>query len=245
MADTRPDPPSAPAKEAHGHTHRDISSGGARAAVFGVSDGLVSNIAVILGVAGGNSGQGLVRLAGLAGLIGGAFSMAAGEYNSMRVQTELYQYELDKERHEIQRRPEAEQRELAALYRHRGLGADEADELSKAMMRDPEVALGVHAREELGIDPDSLGSAPQAALASFGAFAVGGLVPLVPWFFGGGTTAIAASIVLALVAAVAVGVATALFTGRSPLRTTLRQVVLCALPAAITFAIGNAIGVAV
>ena len=234
------------AREMHGtHTHRDVQGGGARAAVFGISDGLVSNVALLLGMAGATSGQTVVRLAGLAGLVGGAMSMAAGEYNSMRVQTELFERELEIERREIAHRPEAEQRELAAIYRERGLDADAADHLSREMMRDPEIALDVHAREELGIDPASLGSPAQAALASFVAFAVGALVPLLPWFFLGGSGAVVLSLVLALLAAVTVGATTAAFTRRPLTRTIVRQVVLTVAPAVVTFVIGNAVGIAV
>ena len=140
------------------HHHRDISGGGARAAVFGISDGLVSNVSLILGVAGASSSAGAVRLAGLAGLIGGAFSMAAGEYVSMRAQSELMERELDVERQAILSDPEDERRELAALYRARGIDADMAEELSSKMMRSPEIALETHAREELGYTPGETGS---------------------------------------------------------------------------------------
>lgn len=239
-------PPTPAPREMHGgHTHRDVQGGSARAAVFGVSDGLVSNVALILGMAGATSGQTVVRLAGLAGLIGGAMSMAAGEYNSMRVQTELFQRELEIERREIAHRPEAEQKELAAIYRERGLDAEAAEHLSRELMRNPEIALDVHAREELGIDPASLGSPSAAAMASFAAFGVGALVPLLPWFFLGGSGAVVLSLSLALLAAVTVGATTAAFTRRPWARTVIRQVVLTVAPAVITFVIGNAVGIAV
>src|SRR4051812_21629434 len=128
--------------------HRDIQGGAARAAIFGFSDGLVSNVSLILGVAGANPAPGIVRLAGLAGLVGGAFSMAAGEYGSMRAQAELLEAELEMERVEIQRRPESERRELAAIYRSRGVQPDVADDLATQMMSDPDLALETHAREE-------------------------------------------------------------------------------------------------
>ena len=144
-----------------GHNHRNLQGGGARAAVFGVSDGLVSNVALILGMAGAHSSASAVRLAGVAGLIAGSFSMAAGEYVSMRAQSELMERELDVERQAIRHDPEDERRELAGIYRSRGLDADMADELSVKMMRDPDLALETHAREELGINPEETGqSAP-------------------------------------------------------------------------------------
>ena len=146
---------------------------------------------------------GVVRLAGLAGLIAGAFSMASGEYISMKGQAELLERELELEEREIQRHPEAERRELAAIYRQRGMTAEVADELANEMMRDPELALEAHAREELGIDPSQLGSPRQAAVSSFVAFCVGALVPLLPWFFAAGNGAVVASIVLGALAAIA------------------------------------------
>ncbi len=133
-----------------GHQHRNLQGGGPRAAVFGISDGLVSNVALILGMAGAQASAGAVRLAGVAGLIAGSFSMAAGEYISMRAQSELMLRELDVEREAIHHDPEVERKELAAIYESRGLEADLADELSTRMMRDPELALETHAREEFG-----------------------------------------------------------------------------------------------
>lgn len=229
----------------HHHQHRDITGGSARAAVFGVSDGLVSNVGLILGVAGAAPGAGVVRVAGLAGLVAGAISMAAGEYNSMRVQAELLERELDVERRELRRNPQGETAELADLYESRGVPAEQARELAQVMMRDPELALEIHAREELGIDPGELGSPLGAAASSFSAFTLGAVVPLVPWFFGAGTAAILTSLVLAVVAALVVGALTSRFTGRSRARTMARQVAFTLVPAGITFAIGSAIGASV
>lgn len=225
------------------HHHRDVQGGTARAAVFGVSDGLVSNVGLILGVAGADPAPSIIRLAGLAGLIAGAISMAAGEYNSMRVQTELLERELELERIEIRRNPEHETAELAELYESRGMDSTQARELSETIMADPEVALETHAREELGVDPEQLGSPLGAAASSFVAFSIGALVPLVPWFFGTGTAAIVASLVAAVVAAVVVGVAISRFTGRSLVRTATRQILFTLVPAALTFAVGSAVGV--
>lgn len=236
---TRPEPPTV------GHTHRDVKGGAARAAVFGISDGLVSNVGLILGMAGADPAPGVVRLAGLAGLISGAISMAAGEYNSMKVQAELLERELELERIELARNPHVEKVELAQVYEARGLDPDISRQVAEAMMADPEVALEVHAREELGIDPNDLGSPLAAAVSSFVAFAVGAVVPLVPWFIGGGTAATVASLAAAVTAAVVVGAVTAALIERPVLRVVLRQLLFVLAPAAIAFAIGNAVGVGV
>lgn len=211
--------------------------------MFGVSDGLVSNVAIVLGFAGANTAPGLIRLAGLTGLIGGAVSMAAGEYVSMKAQSELLERELEMERLELHRRPEAERRELAAIYRARGVDEDTAEQLATALSRDPEMALETHAREELGIDPSALGKPVSAAVSSFVCFAVGASIPLVPYFFGTGTAALVVAIVLGALAGLAVGAALARFTGRSVVRSSLRQLVFTAVPAVITFALGAAVGV--
>jgi vacuolar iron transporter family protein len=226
----------------HEH-HRDVQGGAQRAAVFGVSDGLLTNVSLILGVAGAHPAAGVVRLAGLAGLLAGAFSMAAGEYVSMSAQKELIQREVAVEREELRRHPESEHRELVALYVSRGVPADAAEQVATALSRDPELALEVHTREELGIDPASIGSPPAAAGSSFVSFAVGAVVPLLPWFFASGTSAVVASIILGAVASLAVGVLVATYTGRSRVRTALRQLGIAAVVAAVTFGIGSAVGV--
>ncbi|MGH9113057.1 MAG: VIT1/CCC1 transporter family protein [Acidimicrobiales bacterium] len=223
--------------------HRDIQGGAARAAVFGVSDGLVSNMGLILGVAGADPQPSVVRLAGLAGLVAGAISMAAGEYNSMRVQAELMQRELRIEARELRRRPEHETRELADIYEQRGLDPDQALEVAEAMMSDPDVALEAHAREELGIDPGRLGSPLQAASSSSVSFGIGALVPLLPWFVGAGNAAKIASLALGIGAAVVVGWLIARSTDRPVPRGVARQVLFTLVPAAITFVIGSALGV--
>ena len=232
--------PLPPLPEKH---HRDVQGGTARAAVFGVSDGLVSNVAIVLGFAGANPGPGLVRLAGLAGLIGGAVSMAAGEYVSMTAQAELLERELEMERLELRRRPEAERRELAQIYRSRGVDEDTAEQLATALSRDPELALQTHAREELGIDPDSLGQPLKASLSSFVTFSIGATVPLLPYFFASGTAALVAAVVMSVIAALAVGTALARFTGRPIGRSAGRQLLFSAVPAAATYLLGSAVGV--
>jgi len=228
---------------AHEHHHRNIQGGAARAAVFGISDGLVSNVALVLGVAGGHPSANVVRLAGIVGLVGGAFSMAAGEYNSMQAQRELLERELDIERREITRRPDKERRELVQIYRSRGIDQVLAEELATEMHRDPDLALETHAREELGIDPAELGSPIRASVASFVTFAVGALLPLLPWFAAEGNAAIWASVALGLVGSLAIGFALAAFTGRSRLRTAARQLLVGALAAGVPYLIGSAVGV--
>ena len=211
--------------------------------MFGVSDGLVSNVALVLGVAGASPAPSVVRLAGLVGLVGGAFSMAAGEYVSMRAQTELLETELELERHEIVRRPEQERGELAHLYRRRGIPADVAERMATEMHTDVDRALETHAREELGINPHGLGSPVRAAGWSFVAFALGALLPLVPWFVTDGGAAIGSSLAVAIVAALAIGTVLARATNRPVWRSASRQLAIAALAAGVPYLIGNAVGV--
>ena len=223
--------------------HRDVTGGAARAAVFGVSDGLVSNLGLILGVAGADPAPAVVRVAGLAGLVAGSISMAAGEYNSVRVQNELFERELELERIELHRNPEGETEELAEVYEARGVPEHRARELARAMMANPDLALEVHAKEELGIAPDSLASPLAAAASSFACFSVGALIPLLPWFFGEGAAATVTSLVLAVVAAVIVGWVIAASAERPVARVVVRQLLFTLVPAAITYAVGSALGV--
>lgn len=227
------------------HRHRDVTGGTARAAVFGISDGLVSNVALILGVAAAASDRSNVLVAGVAGLLAGAASMAAGEYVSMKAQSELVERELDIERLSLERQPAAETRELAAIYRRRGLDSEQAMKMAEAVMVDPAVALEVHAREELGVDPDETGNPVAAAVSSFIAFAIGALVPLAPWFFTGGNGAIIASAILGFVAAAGVGITLARFTERSAIRTAGRQVGWAIAACATTWLIGTWLGAVV
>jgi vacuolar iron transporter family protein len=220
-----------------------VQGGTARAAVFGISDGLVSNMGLILGIAGADPVPAAVRLAGLAGLVSGAISMGAGEYNSMRVQADLLQHELDIEARELRRNPEFETEELTEMYEKRGLPREGAQALAESVMQDPDVALDAHAREELGIDPQELGNPLGAAVSSFFSFSTGALVTLLPWFFGGGTAAIVASVVLGILAAIAVGVAIGRSTDRPWPSAVARQITFTLVPAAITFLIGTALGV--
>lgn len=235
---------SGPAGEAHDdHSHRDVKGGTARAAIFGASDGLVSNVSLILGVAGANPAPGVVRLAGLAGLLAGACSMAAGEYISVQAQRELLERELEVERLELERRPDMERRELAGIYRSRGVDAKVADQVAAQLSMDPVTALETHAREELGIDPGQLGSPLGAASSSFVSFTLGALIPLVPWLVSRGTGAVLASVILSTVAAVLIGALLAGFTGRSVVVSSLRQLAVAAAAAGVTFAVGSALGV--
>ena len=219
-----------------------MRSGGARAAVFGVSDGLVTNVSLILGVAGAHPGGGVVRLTGLAGLVAGAFSMAAGELVSMQAQRELLQRELDVEREALERSPAAERGELVAIYERRGLTRAFATQLADMLMRDPKTALETHAREELGIDPGSLGSPVVSALSSFVTFALGALLPLLPWLVSHGGAALGASVAVGAAAALAVGALLGALTGRSVLKGAGRQLAVAALAAAVTYGVGRAVG---
>jgi VIT1/CCC1 family predicted Fe2+/Mn2+ transporter len=223
--------------------HRNVQGGAVRAAVFGISDGLVTNVSLIVGVAGAHSAGPYVRLAGFSGLLAGAFSMAAGEYVSMKAQSALFERELDMEARELKRSPVAEQRELATIYESRGVDPELAGEMASEMMRTPELALETHAREELGVNPNALGSPYLAAFSSFASFALGALVPLFPWFFTAGSTAEWLSAVLAAIAAVLIGVVIARATGRSSVRVALRQLTVSMLATGVAFLIGLLVGV--
>jgi vacuolar iron transporter family protein len=225
--------------------HRSARSGTLRAVIFGVSDGLVSNLALVMGVAGASGQEHVVLLAGIAGLLAGAFSMAAGEYISMQSQRELFERQIELERAELEAMPEEEQRELASIYVSKGFPRDEADRIAARMFRDPETALDTLVREELGLDPDELGSPVSAALGSFAAFAVGAVIPVAPYLLATGTAAFVASLVLSLAALFAVGAAVSLLTGRGVLFSGLRQVGIGAAAAAVTYAVGTVIGVGV
>ncbi|MEV4174606.1 VIT1/CCC1 transporter family protein [Nonomuraea sp. NPDC049709] len=233
----RPHPP-----EQH-HSHRDVTGGWLRPAVFGAMDGLVSNFALIAGVVGAaGAGQGAV-LAGCAGLLAGACSMAAGEYTSVKSQTELMRAEIAVERRELARNPVGERAELAALYRARGLDAELAERVADGLSADPEQALRVHVREELGVDPDDLPSPLLAAGSSFCAFSVGALVPLAPFLFG--ASGLVVALVLSVVALFGFGSAVAVMTARPWWRGGLRQLALGVGAATVTFALGHLLGVTI
>jgi VIT1/CCC1 family predicted Fe2+/Mn2+ transporter len=232
----------APRHVAH-HEHRDVSGGWLRPAVFGAMDGLVSNLALITGVAGGSVSPKTIVITGLAGLAAGAFSMAAGEYTSVASQRELVEAELDVERLELRRNPNDELQELASLYVSRGVEPELAYEVARQMSADPEQALEIHAREELGVDPTDLPSPLVAASSSFASFAVGALLPVLPYLLG--ATALWPSVVLALVGLFACGAAVARITARTWWFSGLRQLVLGGAAAGVTFVLGALFGTAV
>ena len=226
----------------HDEEHRQIANGWFRAAVFGVSDGLVTNASLILGFAGANPGHDVVRLAGLAGLFAGGFSMASGEYVSMRAQKELLEYEIGVERQSLIDFPNAEREELKGMFISQGVDPDVAERLSHDLMSDPDLALRTHAREELGIAPSATGSPWSAAFSSLGSFAVGAFIPLLPWVVTSAGDPIVWSIILAAVALLAVGGVIGWFTRQGIVRWALRQLLVGALAAAVTFGIGRWIG---
>jgi VIT1/CCC1 family predicted Fe2+/Mn2+ transporter len=222
------------------HEHSDVTGGWLRPAVFGASDGLVSNFALIAGVAGGSTGSKAVLLAGLAGLAAGAFSMAAGEYISVRSQSEQALAEIETERTEIERRPHAEQRELAQMYVARGLDPALAEEVARQLSRDPRTALEVHVREELGLTLDDLPSATLAAGSSFASFAVGALLPVLPYLFG--ATSMWPAALLTLAGLFLCGAFVTRLTPRQWWYGGSRQVAVGALAAVVTYAFGSLVG---
>jgi vacuolar iron transporter family protein len=232
--------------EQHGEQRVGGKSGALRAAIFGVNDGLVSNLSLIFGVAGAGVSNEVVILAGVAGLLAGAFSMAAGEFISVRVQREVFERLIHLEAHEIGTEPEEERAELAELYVRKGISRELADRLADEIMKDPALALDTHAREELGLDPDEgLGSPEAAAGASFVMFSIGAFVPLVPFLFGSGAAAVAISAGLSAAALFGVGAAMSYLTGRSPLLSGLRMLLIGAAAAAITYLVGTLLNASV
>ncbi len=223
--------------------HRVDAGGQLRAAIFGVSDGLLSNLSLVIGVAGANPDGRFIILAGVAGLLAGSFSMGAGEFISVTSQRELFERQIELEKEELESDPEEERRELALIYRAKGLPQDEAEELSRRIIADRGVALETLAREELGLNPEGLGSPYGVAISSFLSFAAGALIPVIPWFFGSGAVNFVASLVLSGVAVFAVGAGVSLFTGRNALFAGARQLLIAAAAAAVTFSIGKLIGV--
>jgi vacuolar iron transporter family protein len=213
--------------------------------VFGVSDGLVSNVSLIIGFAGAGVDSDVVRLAGLAGAIAGATSMAAGEWVSISAQNELVMREIDVERRELKHNTASETAELAAMYEGHGMTRQVALDAANDVMRRPEVALAVHAREELGIDPDELGSPWSAAGLSLVCFLVGALLPVIPWFIGSGNAAKIASILIGAVAAAGVGLMIGKFAERRLVWSATRQVLILLVACAATYLVGKALGVGV
>jgi VIT1/CCC1 family predicted Fe2+/Mn2+ transporter/rubrerythrin len=223
--------------------HRTTRSGTVRAVIFGVSDGLVSNLSLVMGVAGAASEPRFILLAGVAGMLAGASSMAAGEYISMQSQRELFERQIELERAELEAMPEEEEAELAAVYRSRGFTADEATTIAQRLFSDPDTALDTLVREELGLDPDELGSPWGAAFGSFVAFGIGAIVPVIPYLFGGGGLVFWLALGLSLLALFAVGAGVSLLTGRGVMYSGLRQVGIGAGAAAVTYLVGSLLGV--
>jgi vacuolar iron transporter family protein len=235
MADGPAELRSSTPNELH-HRHRDVTGGWLRPTVFGAMDGLVSNFALIAGVAGASATTTQVSLAGIAGLVGGAFSMAAGEYISVQSQNELTRAELDVERRELMHNADAELAELTEVYVQRGVDAHLAAQVARQLSRDPEEALVVHAHEELGVDPRSLPSPWVASGSSLLSFAVGAFVPLLPYALGASSLWVSA--LLAGLALFLTGAFTSRFTSRGWVLSGSRQLALGALAAAVTYAVG-------
>ncbi len=225
--------------------HRSDKSGALRAGIFGINDGLVSNTSLVMGFAGAAAPRTTVLLAGLAGLLAGAFSMGAGEYISVTSQRELFEREIALEAEEIEAMPDEEANDLALIYRAKGVGREEAEAMAARIMRDRTTALDTMAREELGLNPDELGSPWGVATSSFVSFAVGAVVPVLPWLVASGVAAFAASVVLSVLALFLVGAGISLLTGRPLFQSGARQLLVGGLAAAATFGIGRLIGVSV
>lgn len=227
------------ASELH-HSHRDVTGGWLRPATFGVMDGLVSNFALVAGVVGGGATGKVVIMTGLAGLVAGACSMASGEFTSVSSQTELMRAEIEVERRELHKHPEEELKELAMMYEAKGLRPELAAEVARELTADPEVALDVHVREELGVDPNDLPSPWVAAGSSFTAFALGAVVPLLPFLFG--ASSVLPALLLSVIGLVITGGIVARITARPFWYGGGRQLLLGGLSAAVTYAIGLLVG---
>jgi len=226
-----------------GARHRSSLGGNLRASVFGMNDGLLSNASLVLGVAGAGAANNYVLMTGAAGLLAGALSMAAGEYVSVRTQREMYEYQIALERDEVAQYPEEEAEELALIYEARGVDIEKAREVSRSLLSRPDQALDVLAREELGLNPDDLGSPWQAAISSFLAFACGAVIPLVPFLVRiPASYTLAATITLTAVALFIVGMVLSLFTGRDALRGAIRMVLIGGAAGTVTFLVGKLLG---
>ena len=219
-----------------------LASGNLRAAVLGVNDGLVSNFSLVMGVAGGISDPDIVLLAGVAGLLAGAFSMAAGEYVSVRSQRDVFEHQIERERYEIAMWPDEEEKELVTIYRSKGLSQDEAETVARRLCADPEAMLDTMVREELGLNPDELGSPVGASLSSFTAFVMGAVIPIIPYIFGTTSANIPASAALSASALLLVGGILAKSSNRNPLWGAARMALAGGVAASVTFGIGRLVG---
>ena len=226
--------------------HRTAGGNALRAAVLGANDGLVSNLSLVMGVAGAALDSHAILVTGLAGLLAGAGSMALGEWLSVQSARELYEHQLQIEEAELRDTPEEEEAELALVYQAKGLSEPQARELAHRLVSDPQVALDTLAREELGIDPAELGgSAWEAAFTSFVLFAIGAVIPVAPFLLATGSTAVLASLAASTIGLFGIGAAITLLTGRSTWASGFRQVLFGLVAAALTYGVGRAIGVAV
>jgi VIT1/CCC1 family predicted Fe2+/Mn2+ transporter len=224
-----------------GHQHNDVSGGWLRPAVFGAMDGLVTNIALVAGVGGGGATRDIIILSGMAGLVAGAFSMALGEFASVDTQNNAVQAEVNVERDELKRHPQAEQAELAQMYQRMGLSEATAAAMAAEVHRNPDLAVKVHITQELGVDPDEQPSPWTAAISSFLCFAVGALLPLIPFLLG--HDSLAAGLLVGAVGLFVAGALVARFTTRSWWWNGLRQLLFGAIAAAATYLVGMLIGV--
>lgn len=229
-----------------GYRHTSLGGGGnLRAAVFGVNDGLISNASLVMGVAGATHDSKLVLMTGIAGLIAGAASMAAGEYVSVRSQRELYEYQIQLEREELEEYPEEEAAELALIYNARGVSMEQARSMANELIQDKEHALDTLAREELGLNPDELGSPWGAAAASFASFALGALLPLLPFLYEGRFDPVPITIIVTGLSLFGVGTLISLFTGKAAVAGGLRMVLIGGGAGLITYIIGTVIGISI
>jgi VIT1/CCC1 family predicted Fe2+/Mn2+ transporter len=222
------------------HRHKGINTAGnLRAAVFGVNDGLISNMSLLLGVVGAGVDHGAILVAGVSGLLAGACSMAAGEYISVRSQREFFEYQIHLEKEELELYPEEEAAELACIYRARGIPKDEAKKLADLMISHPDRALDTLAREELGLNPHELGSPTGAAVSSFVSFAGGAFIPLLPFLISYQEKNIFISGALTCAALLIIGATLSLFTNRSAWFSGLRMLSIGILSGCVTFFIGK------
>jgi VIT1/CCC1 family predicted Fe2+/Mn2+ transporter len=223
--------------------HLMARGGSLRATVFGVNDGLVSNFSLVMGFAGADARPEYILLAGVAGLLAGSFSMAAGEYVSVSAQRELFEQQIAMEKQELEMSPKEEEEELALIYQAKGIPDDQAKSLAKRIVANPKTAIDTLAREELGLDPTQLGSPWIAAASSFMAFIMGAAVPVLPYLFTGGTAAWLASTILSSLALFGVGALISIFTARGPITSGLRMLGIGLLASAITYGVGWLLGV--
>ncbi len=225
--------------------HVASQGGSLRAAVFGINDGLVSNFSLVMGFAGAEAKPEYILLAGIAGLLAGSFSMAAGEYVSVRAQRELFEQQIAMEKQELEMSPKEEEEELSLIYQAKGIPESDARLMARRIVDNPRTAIDTLAREELGLDPSQLGSPWTAAGSSFVAFVVGAMMPVVPFFFSSGTLGLLASALFSCLALFGVGALLSIFTARGPLVSGARMLAIGLLASAITYSVGWLLGVSV